>query len=134
MDTRLWLIATCVLTACLWVPYVLDRFVRLGILQTLGTLSASDLEAQSAWARRARSAHANAIENLALFAPLAILALRAEGPAAALASAASAAYFFARVAHFAFQAAATPALRTVAFLVGFGAQLTLAFVAFGVAS
>lgn len=134
MDTRIWLVATCTLTACLWVPYVLDRFVRLGVSRTLSTLSDADLETQSAWARRARRAHANAVENLAVFAPLALLALRAEGPAAALAGAAAAGYFFARVAHFIFQATATPVLRTLTFVIGFVAQLVLAAVALGVPS
>jgi uncharacterized MAPEG superfamily protein len=43
----------------------------------------------------------------------------------ALASGASAAYFFARLAHYSLYAAGVPVLRTVAFLAGFGAQLAL---------
>lgn len=125
MDTRFWLLATSGLTVCLWIPYVLDRFVRLGIARTLGNPQAGDVTAQSAWAGRAQRAHANAIENLALFAPLAVLAIHAGLGATALATGASATYFFARVAHYALYTWGVPVLRTLAFLAGFGAQIAL---------
>lgn len=125
MDTRRWLLATLAFTACLWMPYVLDRFVRIGILRTLGNPAPSDGEALSAWARRAQRAHANAVENLAVFAPLALLAMYLGVGGTALASRAAEAYFFARVAHFIVYTAGLPGLRTAAFLVGFGAQLAL---------
>ena len=125
MDTHFWLIATVGLTACLWVPYVLDRFVRIGIARTLGNPQPGDLDRHDAWARRAQSAHLNAVENLVVFAPLAVVAIQLGIGGSALASGASATYFFARAAHFVLYAASVPVLRTVAFLVGFGAQLAL---------
>jgi uncharacterized MAPEG superfamily protein len=120
--TALWLAATTALTACLWIPYVLDRFRVLGIARTLGNPRPGDVEEHADWARRARQAHANAVENLAVFAPGALLAIAlGQGDTAAIAGAAQA-YFFARLAHFVLYAAGVPVLRTVAFLAGFAAQ------------
>jgi uncharacterized MAPEG superfamily protein len=120
MDTRTWLLATVGFTACLWIPYVLDRFIRIGVVRTLKSPQPSDAAEQSAWALRAKAAHINAIENLVLFAPLALMACQScnDGLAAA-----GAAYFVSRVMHFVFYTAGIPALRTVAFLGGFGAQM-----------
>ena len=126
-DTTLWLAASIALTGCLWIPYVLDRFLTLGIARTFGNPRPGDAEAQSAWARRARRAHANAVENLAVFAPLALLATVLEVGRTPLAVDAAATYFFARVAHFTLYTAGVPVLRTLAFLVGFGAEVALLF-------
>ena len=125
MDTRAWLLLTVGVTACLWAPYVLDRFVRLGIPRTLGNPKPSDPDELSPWARRAQRAHANAVENLVVFAPLAVMAVHSGVGGTALASGASAAYFYARLAHYLLHAGGVPVLRTVAFLAGFGAQLAL---------
>jgi uncharacterized MAPEG superfamily protein len=125
-NTTLWLLATLVLTACFWMPYILDRFIRIGILRTLGNPQASDTEAQSVWARRAQRAHSNAVENLAVFAPVALLALHLGLGDAALVTNASALYFFARAAHYVVYVLGIPALRTLTFLAGFAAQLAIA--------
>lgn len=125
-DARLWILATVGLCACAWMPYVLDRFVRLGIRRTLANPEPGDAAASSPWAVRARAAHANAVENLAVFAPLALLSLRSERTA--LVSAACATYFAARLAHYLVYAAGLPGLRTLAFLTGFGAQVALLWV------
>lgn len=126
-----WLLATTLLTGLLWVPYVLDRMVRLGIPRSLGNPQPGDWDQQSAWARRAHRAHLNAVEGLVVFAPLALLAGREAGDAAALAATAAATYFFARLAHAVVYVVGLPGLRTIAFLISFGAQLTLASVVFG---
>src|SRR5690348_2724327 len=34
--TGLWLAAIAALTSCLWIPYVLDRLVRLGVMGVFG--------------------------------------------------------------------------------------------------
>jgi uncharacterized MAPEG superfamily protein len=125
-NTTLWLLATLILTACLWMPYILDRFIRIGILRTLGNPQASDTHEQSAWACRAQRAHSNAVENLAIFAPLALLALHLGLGDAALVANASALYFFSRAAHYIVYVIGIPALRTLTFLAGFAAQLALA--------
>ena len=123
-DARFWLLATVVLTACEWMPYVLDRFIRLGVVRTLGNPRPYDRGQQSAWALRAQAAHANAVENLAVFAPLALLAIQS-GKAA---TGACAAYFAARLAHYILYLAGVPGARTLFFLAGFAAQLALALV------
>jgi len=124
-DTATWLAATAALTGCLWIPYVLDRFITLGVARTLGNPAPGDADAQSPWARRARQAHANAAENLAVFAPLALLAIALGIGHTPLAAGAAATYFFARAAHFVLYAAGVPVLRTAAFLTGYGAQAAL---------
>ena len=131
-DTITWLAATTALTGCLWIPYVLDRFRRLGIARTLGNPQPADADAQSPWARRARQAHANAVENLAVFAPLALVAIALGVGHTPLAVGASATYFFARAAHFVLYTAGVPVLRTLAFLIGFGAEAALLLAVTGV--
>jgi uncharacterized MAPEG superfamily protein len=106
-------------------PYVLDRFVKLGIRRTLGNPKPSDIDEQSPWAARAKHAQANATENLVVFAPLAVLAIDAGLGAAPSVTGACATYFFARLAHFVLYAAGVPVVRTLAFLAGFGAQMAL---------
>lgn len=127
-DLNFWLLATTLLTAILWVPYVLDRMIKLGIPRALGNPRPNDWDEQSAWARRAHRAHLNAIEGLVVFAPLALLAARVSGDGVAVAQTAGAVYFGARLAHAIVYLLGIPGLRTVSFLVGFGAQLTLASV------
>ena len=125
MDARGWLVATLGLTAVLWMPYVLDRFVKLGIARTLGNPKPSDMGEQSAWAARAKHAHVNAVENLVVFAPLALLAVHVGIGAAPMVIGACATYFFARLGHYILYVAGIPVVRTVAFLAGFGAQVAV---------
>jgi uncharacterized MAPEG superfamily protein len=108
-------------------PYVVDRFVKLGIRRTLGNPKPSDTEEQSAWAARAKRAHANAVEGLAVFAPLALVAIQSGLGPTPLVRGACATYFFARLAHYVVYAAGAPVARTLAFLAGFGAHVALLF-------
>jgi len=64
-----WLTLTALMTALFWVPYVLNRMVVSGLGGTLSGTSPTS-EGHSAWANRAIKAHTNAIENLAIFAPI----------------------------------------------------------------
>ena len=117
-----WLTLTVLLTASMWVPYVLDRMAVRGILQTVTDRGPEGSGPQSVWAKRAIRAHQNAIENLAIFAPLVLTAhllhfsTHGTKMAAAL-------YFFARLAHFIVYTAGLPTLRTFAFTGGFVAQI-----------
>lgn len=131
-STIAWLIATIVLTGCLWMPYVVDRFFTLGIARTLGNPQPGDIDAQSPWARRAWRAHANTVENLVVFAPLALLASALGMGNTPLAAGAAATYFFARAAYYLLYAAGIAGLRTLAFLTGFGAQAALLLAVTGV--
>ena len=127
-----WLAASAAFTGLMWMPYLVDRIVRIGARRTLGNPAIGDVQALSPWAQRALRAHQNAVENLVVFAALvagAILAGRGEAP---LVVAAARIYFFARVVHFVVYVAGVPLVRTVAFTVGFFAQATIAlFVLFG---
>ena len=66
---------------------------------------------------RARRAHANAVENLAVFAPLVLIAT-VIGLSTPITSAAAWTYVVARLAHYIIYAAGIPVLRTLAFLAG----------------
>ena len=70
-------------------------------------------------------AHSNAVENLMIFAPLA-LAVHVIGGGTGVTAAACMTYFFARAAHYLICIFGLPIIpRTVAFLAGVGAQMTL---------
>lgn len=127
-----WLAAVSLFTACLWMPYIVNRILEHGLWPALRNPN-HDARPRAAWADRLMWAHANAIENLAVFAPLAVATHVLDATSAATA-AASALYFFARVAHTFIYAAGVPLLRTLAFVAGFAAQAVLAFAVLRAAS
>ena len=120
-----YLALTATATLLMWAPYMLARIMTRGLARTLDNPTKPGLPADPAWAERARRAHANAVENLAVFAPLVvILALMgASTPATVLASKV---YLGARLLHYIVYAAGIPALRTLAFAAGFAACLVIA--------
>ncbi|HET7283019.1 MAG TPA: MAPEG family protein [Sphingomicrobium sp.] len=124
----LYLTLVTALTGLLWVPYVLERMVTWGLMPTVG-YPANPPE-QSAWARRLMKAHANAVENLVVFAALVLVAQDLNVSNGATATAAIV-YFWARVVHPIAYVFAIPWLRTLAFAVGFIAQVTIAVQIFG---
>jgi len=69
-------------------------------------------------------AHANAVENLAIFAPLVIL-IQITGMNSNTTATACMIYFFARLTHYFVFTFAVPLLRVVTFLLGFAAQIVL---------
>ncbi len=115
-----WLVLTITATAVMWIPYILNSFLVRGILGTMGNPSASS-PALSIWAQRAKLAHLNAIENLAIFAPLAILCGLRGGEIQTV----SCVYFYSRLGHYLVYTAGMPVIRTVLFLVGFVCQMIL---------
>ena len=117
-----WLTLTAVLTGLLWVPYLINRIMEIG---PWGTLGIPRLKPDAPWAERLMRAHANAVENLVVFAPL-VLAAHVSGMASSMTVLACAVYFWARVVHVGAYVAAVPVLRTLAFTVGFLSQATLA--------
>ncbi len=112
------------LTGLLWVPYVLDRFGTWGIADTVGYPATP--KPQSPWAERLKKAHANAVENLVVFATLVLVAHILGITGGAVASAAMV-YFWARVVHAIAYALALPWVRTLGFTVGFFAQAAVAW-------
>ena len=119
-----WMTLTILMTALLRVPYALDRAAVRGIGPWLLDTGPEGRGPQSLWAQRAARAHLNAVENLAVFVP-AVLALRTLDISTPATRAAVVVYFFARLAHFLVYTAGVPAARTVAFMVGWGAQIVL---------
>ncbi|MGA8004054.1 MAG: MAPEG family protein [Pseudolabrys sp.] len=125
----LWLTLTIILTGVLWVPYIIDRAMVRGLMGAMANPSRHD-KPQSAWAQRLYFAHTNAVENLIIFAPL-VLILDAQGHSTDGTVLACAVYFWARLAHAIVYTMGVPVLRTLAFTVGFLAQVVLVLAVFG---
>lgn len=111
-------------TGLLWVPYILDRMAVRGLIDTVGY--PENPKPQSLWAQRLMKAHANAVENLVVFAALILLAQAAGITNTAIATS-SVVYFWARVVHALAHTFGVPWVRTLAFLVGFFAQAVVAW-------
>lgn len=125
MKTELmYLIWVTALTAVIWIPYILDRIAVWGLMDAVGY--PENPKPQSPWARRMMAAHTNAIENLVVFAAL-VLAAQIAGVSNNATVLACSIYFWARVVHLAAYTFAVPWVRTLAFVVGFGSQMTLAW-------
>ena len=125
MKTELFYLAlVTAFTGLLWVPYILDRIAVRGLASAVGY--PENPPPQSPWAQRLMRAHANAVENLVVFAAL-VLAAHAAGVSNAAVAAAALVYFWARVVHALAYTFAVPWVRTLAFAVGFFAQATVAW-------
>ena len=111
-------------TGLLWVPYILDRIAVRGLMDAVGY--PENPKPQSAWAQRLMKAHANAVENLVVFAALVLLA-HAMGITSAAIATAAVVYFWARVVHALSYTFGVPWVRTLAFAVGFFAQAVVAW-------
>ena len=98
MTTELfYLLFTVILTGVLWIPVVI------GYVLTRGPLKPSDYKVASTstlphWVNRANRAHINAVENLAVFAPVVLIA-HAVGVTTSVTETCAAVYFYARAAH-----------------------------------
>ena len=116
------LIQVTALTATLLIPYVLNRAVVRGIGGTVGYPQAP--KALAPWAERLRVAHANAVENLVVFAAL-VLAAHAASISTTVTVLACNLYLWSRVVHALAYTLAIPWVRTFAFVGGFVAQMML---------
>jgi uncharacterized MAPEG superfamily protein len=119
-----YLALTSVLTGVLWVPYVLNLILVRGVIDAVGY--PENPKPIAKWAQRLKAAHYNAVENLVVFAALVLVAQVAGIHNAAIATAAMV-YFWARVVHALAFTFAVPWIRTVAFVVGVGSQLCIAW-------
>ncbi|MDX1555997.1 MAG: MAPEG family protein [Xanthomonadales bacterium] len=123
MTTELcYLTASAVLTALLWVPYILNVIAKNSISDAVGY---GDLE-MSPWAERLKKAHYNSIENLAPFAAV-VLVANAIGLSSEATTMSAAVYFWARVVHPLAYTFAIPWVRTLAFFVAWAAILCIAW-------
>lgn len=118
-----YLALVAVLTGLLWVPYILNEIMVRGLADAVGY--PDNPKPLAPWARRLKSAHYNAVENLVVFAALVLVAVAAgiHNPAVGTAAAV---YFWARLVHAVVYTLAIPWLRTLSFVVGFAMQMWIA--------
>ncbi len=120
----IYLLLATTLTAVMWIPYVLNMIAVRGIVDAVGY--PDNPRPLAPWAARMKAAHANAVENLVIFAAL-VLAAHAVNVSNGATVAACMVYFWARFVHWLAYTLAVPWVRTLAFVVGFGCQVTLAW-------
>ena len=111
-------------TALMWIPYILNTIKVRGLVDAVGY--PENPKRIAPWAERMKAAHHNAVENLAVFAALVLIAhllgIRAEVTATA-----AVVYFWARVVHFVAYTYRISWVRTLAFFVGFVCQIVFAW-------
>ena len=124
-----WLTLTVLLTGLMWIPYILQLLGQMGIMTALMD---GDHETghEALWARRAKRAHTNAVENLIVFAPL-VLALHALNVHTQTTVLACAVYFWIRLAHYLLYLFGVPVARTLAFFIGWLCQFALGLTLLG---
>ena len=123
MTTDLYVLAwTAAITALMWVPYILARIMGSGLIPAL--TYAADNDPLPGWAARAKKAHYNAVENLAPFAAVVIVAHLTQSANATTALWAII-YFWARAVHFIVYTAGVPFVRTLSFAVGWLAIMVI---------
>ena len=115
---------TTIITALMWMPYVLNLIAVRGLVAAVSY--PVDPKPLAPWAARMKQAHANAIENLVVFATL-VLVAHIAGVNNEVTAIACAVYFLARVVHFVVLGFGIPWIRTLSFVTGFGCQLALAW-------
>lgn len=118
------LVVVTATTALMWVPYVVARMTTHGVMRAIGN-PGPDYPSDAPWMDRARRAHLNAIENLAVFAPLVLAGAIMEVSTTATVLSARI-YLAARLVHYVIYAAGIPVIRTLAFLAGACATLVIA--------
>jgi len=111
-------------TALMWIPYVLNILSRNKMSDAVGYPDSPLVMAL--WAERLKKAHYNAVENLIVFAALVLIANAMDISNNATTSAA-AAFFWARLVHAGAYAAGIPWVRTLAFAVGWGGIMCIAW-------
>jgi len=125
-----WLAATAMFTGLVWLPYILALLAQMGVGKALmDAQHATALDAP--WAQRAKRAHANAVENLVVFAAL-VLVLHAANAGTALTATAAMIFFLSRIGHWGVYVLGLPLIRTLLFAVGFACQMIIGLTIFGV--
>jgi len=125
-----WLTATVATTALFWLPYIFRFIAETGIRAAVWDPD-GEHPLKAAWAQRAHRAHLNAVENLIIFAPLAIM-VHVLGLSSETTAAAAMIYFGARVAHYFIYLFGIPVARTIVFFAAWGCQVVLVLALFGI--
>ncbi|EMF0744843.1 MAPEG family protein [Klebsiella aerogenes] len=116
----------CLLTVMMWIPYIIARATRANVAPAAGNGHSPSTD-PTPWAQRAQKAHANAVENLVIFAPL-VVAAALLNVNNAITLIAAKIYLLARIVHYIAYIAGIPVIRTLAFQSGFVATVTIAIV------
>ena len=116
------LIWVTALTAILWVPYTLNTIAVRGLMDAVGY--PADPKPLAGWAQKMKAAHANAVENLVVFAALVLIA-NAAGVSNETTVLACTVYFWSRVVHLLAYTFAIPWVRTLSFVAGFVCQVVI---------
>lgn len=110
------------LTAILWIPYTLNTIAVRGLMDAVGYTA--DPKPLAGWAEKLKCAHYNAVENLAVFAAVVLIA-NAAGVSNETTVLAANVYLWARVVHVLAYTFAIPWVRTLAFVAGFACQVAI---------
>jgi uncharacterized MAPEG superfamily protein len=108
---------TALLTAALWIPYIVAQLVTNGPLASPNYLDPT-ARPVPLWGRRADRAHLNAVEAFAPFAALVLIA-HLTGKANATTAFLAGSFFWLRLAHATVYLLGIPYLRTLLFTLGF---------------
>jgi uncharacterized MAPEG superfamily protein len=124
MSTELkYLAFTAILTASLWIPYVVAQVTTNGSLRPENYVDPTQ-RPLPLWGRRADRAYLNAVETFAPFAAL-VIVIHLAGKESATTAFLTASFFWLRVAHAAVYWAAIPYIRTIVFTLGYVAIIGL---------
>jgi uncharacterized MAPEG superfamily protein len=110
------------LTAALWIPYIVCQVITNGPLQPKNYLDPALPRPVPAWGQRAHRAYLNAIEVFAPFAALVVVA-HLTGKANEMTALWSASFFYLRLAHAVIYWTGLPWLRTILFTLAFVAEV-----------
>lgn len=116
------LIWVTALTAILWMPYTLNTIAVRGLMDAVGY--PADPKPLAGWAQKMKAAHANAVENLVVFAALVLIA-NAAGVSNETTVLACTIYLWSRVVHLLAYTFAIPWVRTLSFVAGFACQVAI---------
>ena len=116
---------TALLTASLWIPYIVCQSMTNGLLSPQNYLDPKP-RAVPLWGQRANRAHINAVELFAPFAAL-ILVAQAAGKADATTAFCAVAFFWLRLIHAVVYWIGLPYIRTLVFTLGWVAVVVLFF-------
>jgi uncharacterized MAPEG superfamily protein len=118
MSTDLkYLALTAMLTAALWIPYIVAQLMTNGPLKPANYVDPKTRPLPP-WGERTHRAYLNAVETFAPFAAL-VIAAQLTGKADAMTAFWATAYFWLRLAHAVVFWFAIPYIRTVLFTLGF---------------
>ncbi len=116
------LIWVTALTAILWIPYTLNTIAVRGLMDAVGY--PADPKPIAGWAQKMKAAHANAVENLVVFAALVLIA-NVAGVSNETTVLACTVYLWSRVVHLLAYTFAIPWVRTLSFVAGFACQVAI---------